>query len=181
MKRLLSLIVMIVMTMSFFQTSAQTSATGFGINTFCQPLSKSPAYEIGCCGIPRAVFKKMQTLKESEDIQSALLKIGFTCTSKKNNYNEETDSYEYCEETDSYEPFEKATYTKNVSAGKIDVLLYNGDVDITFPNAAEKNKFLTTIKAEQAKGYIYTSTRYYWVGVQIEKEGNTVRLLYLGE
>lgn len=171
MKKLLALIVMIVMAAGAVTASAQSAA--FGINTFCQPLSKSSGYSAQSLGISTSVFKKIQNMKSDNAIHSALLKAGFTCTSKKN-------LSEYDESIDERVTYMKATYTKAVSGGKIIVKKDWGDVTISFPNTNEKNKFLQTIKAEQSKGYIYTSTNYYWVGVRIETGGNTIRLVALG-
>lgn len=173
MKKLLALIVMIVMTLGISSASAQHSAASFGINTFCQPLSKTSGYTAEALGIPKLIFNSIQVMKPENVIYSSLLRAGFSCTYKKY-------FTEYDESVSEYVTYLKATYVKAVSGGKIIVKQdWFGSI-ISFPNKTERDKFLKTIKAEQTKGYIYTSDKYYWLGVRIEVNGNTIKLFATG-
>lgn len=154
-------------------TSAADSSSSFGINIFCEPLSKKSYNTAEGLAISKTVFKTIQSMKGDKEIYSVLLKAGFTCTSKKKK------TY-YDEPISEYVTYLEATYTKAVSGGKIIVKQDMHGITITFPNTTEKDNFLKTIKAEQAKGYIYTTDDYYWVGVRIELNDNTIVLVEKG-
>ncbi len=169
MKKLLFLIIASLFSLGTLSVSAQT----FGINTFCQPLSKSGA-TAGSLGISSSVFKKMLSMKSDQSISASLLKAGFSCISKKI-------VREYDEPTGDYYTILKAKYSKAVAGGgKIFVIQDGCDVTITFPNMAEKNKFLKTVNAEKSKGYIYSSEKYYWVGVRVESASNSYTVRVVG-
>ena len=155
---------MVVMTLGTFCASAQTAS--FGINTFCERLSKSGPNN---WSIPNSVFNKMMDMKSENAIYSSLLKAGFSCYSKKN-------AREYDEGLDEYVTYVMAKYSKPIQGGKIFVDQEGRFVTITFPNVSEKNKFLQTVKAEQAKGLIFSTLDYYWIGVRIESDGIIVRV-----
>lgn len=158
------------------QASAKTSKSSiaeFGITTFCEPLSKQTHQTADALGISKSVFNKIQSMKSQEKVISDLLKAGFTCTSKKN----ET---VYDESIGEYDTYIKATLSKPVAGSQIIVKEDWGDTTIIFPNASERDKFLATIKAEEAKGRIFTTNEAYWVGVRIETEGNKIRLVAQG-
>lgn len=165
MKKILTLTALILLT-SVMTVWAQTSASTFGITTLCEPLSKSGSNNYS---IPNAVYKKMLDLKSDKAIYSSLIKAGFSCTSKRN-------VTEYDGGLEEYVTYLKAKYSKAASVGTIYVDQDGRDITITFPNMAEKNRFLQTVKAEQTKGYIYSSSQYYWVGVRIETSSNSFTL-----
>lgn len=103
-----------------------------------------------------------------------MLKAGFSCISKKN-------VREYDDAIGEYYTILKAHYSKVVSGGgKILITQEGGDITITFPNMAEKNKFLQTVKAEKSKGYLFTSDKYYWVGVRVESANNSFTVRVVG-
>lgn len=164
MKKLFALFVMVVVTLSGFCASAQT--TSFGINTFCQPLTKSGPNN---WSNPNSVYKKLMDMKSENAINSSLLKAGFSCYSKKK-------LTEFDDGLGEYVTYILAKYYKAVKGGNIYVNQEGCNITITFPNASEKNKFLQTVKSVKEKGYIFTSTNYYWIGVRIESEGMIVRV-----
>ena len=112
-------------------------------------------------------------MKSEKTIYSGLLKAGFSCTSKAN-------KTEYDGSIGEYVTYMKARYTKTVGKGQIIVTQDGSEISITFPNFTERDKFLKTIKAEQAKGYIYTSNQYYWIGVRIESSSNNLTVTLVG-
>lgn len=174
MKKLLIFLVMTIMTMGAIEASAQSSSSSFGINTFCEPLARGNKNNAQSYGISNSVFRKIQCMRSEKAIYTSLLKAGFTCTSKKY-------FTVYDESISEYITYLKASYSKTVSgAGKILVQQDWGEIKISFPNITERDKFAKTIKAEQSKGYIYTTSQYYWVGVRIEISGYTMRLVELG-
>lgn len=173
MKKLFTLMFMFIMTMGIFTSVAQTTGTAaFGIDTFCEPLSKS-GQSASSLGISKVLWQKLQNVKSDEAINSSLLKAGFKCTSRKK-------MKDYDDSIGEYVTYTEAQYSRTTSTGTIYVDLDWEGLHIRFPNAAEKNKFIATATS---KGYrsqgggayqMAGNEAAYWVGVTLRGTGNSV-------
>lgn len=175
MKKIFPLLVLIIITIGVFPCKAQTASAGLSLDIFCQPLSKS-GQSASSLGISKALWGKLQCVKSDGAINSSLLNAGFKCNSKKQ-------ARIFDDSIGEYISYMKAQYSKTTSSGTIYVNMEFDGIHITFPSAAEKNKFITNIKAKgyRSNGYgtfqIPGNESAYWVGVRIEVEGNVVYIV----
>lgn len=173
MKKLIAFAVMLLITIGAFTSMAQKTGTAtFGINTFCEPLSKS-GQSASSLGISKTLWQKLQNVKSDNAINSSLLQAGFKCVSKKK-------MRDFDDSIGEYVTYTEAQYSRNSSQGTTFVDLDWDGIHIRFPNAAEKNKFIATVTA---KGYRHQgggeykmpgNDAAYWVGVTIRVTGNSI-------
>ena len=161
-------------------SSGSKPSSGLTFDTFCESFSQA-GMDVNDWGISRSQAAKVYVVKDEDEIDSALQRLGFTRSFRnvKSEYHESVGEYEDC----IY-----ALYTKDTTAGTTIVRENCGSFSIEFPSAAEKNLFL---KTAQTKGYRNdkSSERYlvpgtddiYWIATFIYENGNQVSFSPGGE
>lgn len=168
MKKLISILFMLLISIGTLHCKAQSSAETFSINTFCDYASKYTTYQASGVDISRAKWKRLQVVKPFAELNASLLKAGFKCTLKR-----ETSWYD--DSIDEHVPYTEAQYSRTNSAGTIYVDLSWDGIHIRFPDRAQMKKFFNTVTANEKAGRLY-SPEEYWLGVSIREEGNSIHI-----